>query len=280
MLQRFSILHPITEKVAKTTEFKGKNIVITGGSSGIGAALALEFAKLGANLLLIARNEERLNSVSLQCKQYGVKCDYLIADFSKPTAADEIKTAFLGVMPQIDVLVNNAGISQRATGFETTPETARAIMEVNYFGPVFLTQSLQPYFNKQQSAIVVISSVVGLFGFPLRTSYSASKHALHGYFGSLRLETKDNPSVLIVCPGRINTPISVSAVTGDGKQHGQIDAGQANGIPADVCAKKIIGGLKSGKKLMLVAKGERLLYFFSKYMPFLYYYISKKISAV
>lgn len=273
-------MHSITGKVAKITEFKGKNVVITGGSSGIGAALALEFAKLGANLLLIARNEDRLNTVAQKCKEYGVKSDYLIADFSKPSAIEEISSALIGVMPHIDVLVNNAGISQRATGFETTPETARAIMEVNYFGPIFLTQALQPFFNKQQSAIVVISSVVGLFGFPLRTSYSASKHALHGYFGSLRLETKDNPWVLIVCPGRINTPISVSAVTGDGKQHGQIDAGQANGIPADVCAKKIIGGLKSGKKLMLVAKGERLLYFFSKYMPFLYYYISKKISAV
>jgi dehydrogenase/reductase SDR family protein 7B len=127
--------------------------------------------------------------------------------------------------------------------------------------------------------IVVISSVVGKFGFPLRTAYSASKHALQGYFDSLRAEmTPDNIKVTMVSPGRIYTNISVNAIDKDGAKHGVMDTGQANGMPADVCAKKIIRAVRKKKKDILVGRLELLMVFFRKYLPVLYYRMASNVK--
>jgi short-subunit dehydrogenase len=259
--------------------FAEKYVVITGASSGIGEALALAFASRRARLVLAARSIEKLELVKAQCLQLTDWCEVVPLDLADFDSIAQAAQAIRQKVPQVDILVNNAGISQRATAIETLPEVEATILQTNFIGPVRFTKWLLPHFNKNQSSIIVISSVVGLFGFPLRSSYAASKHALHGYFESMALES-GNPHILIVCPGRINTPISLSALQASGEKHAQVDPGQANGIPADVCAQKIVKALGRRKKLILIARGERILWYIRRLSPSLFSLISKKISAV
>lgn len=260
--------------------FQNKNIWITGASSGIGEALAFEWSKQGAQLILSGRNIEKLEAVKTICEKNGAKCHVIALDLTNPesiTAA--IKTAKEAVKT-VDILVNNGGISQRSMSIETPIEVDRTVMETNFFGAVSLTKQILPTMVKNGGGrIIVISSVVGKFGFPLRTAYSASKHALQGYFDSLRAEmTPDNIKVTMVSPGRISTNISLNAVDKEGKNHGVMDPGQANGMPADVCAKKIISAVRKDKKDILVGRKELLMVFFRKFIPSLYYKMASKVN--
>jgi dehydrogenase/reductase SDR family protein 7B len=258
---------------------KGKTVWITGASSGIGKALAIEFAKEGSNLILTARNEEKLNEVKDLCKSDN--CLIVPADLSKVDELESLVKHVNTLTPKIDILINNAGISQRSFAKETGLEIDRKIMELNFFSAVALTKLVLPNMLATKSGhIAVISSISGKFGFPLRTAYAASKHALQGFFESLRAELKqDNIQVTIVSPGRIKTNISLSAVTKDGTAHGEMDPGQENGIDASICAKKIVKGLKKNKKELLIGGKEILLVYIHRFLPFLYHRIVNKISA-
>lgn len=259
--------------------FQGKYVLITGASSGIGEALALAFAQQKAQLVLAARRSDKLEALKVKCLQLTDSCQVVSLDLSMDESVEAAAAAVKQMVPHLDVLVNNAGISQRATAAETDYRVERQIMQTNFLGPVYFTKLLQGHFLPQQGAIVVISSVVGLFGFPLRSSYAASKHALHGYFESMAMECQ-YPFIMLVCPGRINTPISLSALQGGAQAHGQIDPGQANGIPADECANRILRGLSQKKNLLLIARGEKLLWYIRRLSPALFRIISKKVSAV
>lgn len=260
--------------------FQHKYVVITGASSGIGKALALELAKSQARLVLLARRMTELETVKQLCLAHTDFCELVRLDLANPESVVEAATTVQHLVPQIDVLVNNAGISQRGSARNTSFETVMQIMQVNFMGPIQFTSALYPVLNPAGAGIIVTSSVVGLFGFPTRSTYAASKHALHGYFNTLAIEEVGKIQVLIACPGRINTPISYSAVEADGQAHGKMDPGQANGIPADVCARQILKAYVNKKPLVLIAKGERLLYWFSKFVPPLYRLISRKISPL
>ena len=143
---------------------------------------------------------------------------------------------------RIDYLINNGGLSQRGEAGETSLDVDRKIMEINYFGTVALTKAVLPVMQKQQSGhIVAISSIAGKFGFYLRSAYSASKHALQGFFESLLLEEeKNNIKVTIAYPGKINTDISMSALNSKGETHGKMDHNQETGMPVEVCVSKLI----------------------------------------
>jgi dehydrogenase/reductase SDR family member 7B len=260
--------------------FKDLNIVITGASSGIGEALAIELAKREARLVILARRMDELERVKANCLRYTSFCECIALDLGSEEQINQAGKSVLDVMPVIDLLINNAGISQRGFARVTTYETEKRIMQVNFLGPVLFTKLLLPHFNTDNAGVIVTSSVVGLFGFPTRSTYSASKHALHGYFNTLAIEEFGKINVTIVCPGRINTPISYSAVEASGEAHGKMDPGQANGIPADICARKMLKAYSAKKQLVLIARGERLLYWFSKFAPPLYRLISRKISPV
>jgi len=257
----------------------GKYVVITGASSGIGEAMALHAASQGACLILAARRVEELERVKKVCLRHTDWCEVVALDLSQEASVVAAAATMRQLTPHIDILVNNAGISQRARATQASFESEKHIMQVNFFGPVYLTKLLFPHFAPK-AGIIITSSVVGLFGFPTRSTYSASKHALHGYFNTMAIEERECLRITIACPGRINTPISYSAVTGEGVAYGLMDQGQANGIPADVCARKIWSAYQAGKSLVLVAKGEKLLYWFSKYLPPLYRYISSKVSPL
>lgn len=258
---------------------KNKIIWITGASSGIGKALAIEASKAGAKLILSARNVEALQEVQQLCIKNS-ECQILPLDLTETSQLPRLTQEALNFFGQFDILVNNGGISQRSLVEETDLEIDRKIMEVDYFGSVALTKCVLPFMIEQKSGhIVVISSVTGLFGFPLRSAYAAAKHALHGFFETLRAEVIDrNIGVTMVCPGRINTNISYHALTKDGAEHGKMDEGQAKGIPADVCARKIISAIKKKKKEVYIAKGELVLIYLKRFFPTIFYNLVPKIK--
>ena len=201
----------------------------------------------------------------------------------QPGSTSSIKNCAADVInhfPKIDILINNGGISQRSLAIETPVDVDRKIMETNFFGAVALTKEVLPALVKDNGGnIVVISSVTGKFGFPLRTAYSASKHALQGFFEALRAELYDkNIKITIVSPGRIVTDISLNAITKNGTKHGVMDDGQAAGMPADVCAQKIISAVSKNKKELWIGGKEVLLIYIRKFLPPLFHMLARKVK--
>ena len=154
-------------------------------------------------------------------------------------------------------------------------------MEVNFFGTVALTKSVLPYMLQQKSGhIIIISSIVGKFGFYLRSAYSASKHALHGFFDSLRMETyKDNVKILIVCPGKIRTNISLNAITGDGTKHSKMDESTDKGLSAEACAQQILNGIKNNKEEIAIGSFDINAIWLKRFFPNLFSKIIRKQKA-
>lgn len=260
--------------------YKGKNIWVTGASSGIGEALAIEFAKLGANLILSSRNEEKLKDVAGKCQDIGAKTLIAPLDLEQNDSILKAVVYVLSVFPKIDILVNNGGISQRSLAVETPVSIDRKIMETNFFGAVTLTKAVLPALISEGGGnIVVISSVTGKFGFPMRTAYCASKHALQGFFEGLRAELYDKKvRVTIVSPGRIYTNISLNAINKEGEKYGVMDDGQAKGMPVDICARKIVNAVKHNKKEFWVGGKEVFLVYIRKYFPSIFHYLAHKVN--
>jgi len=219
----------------KNGYFQNKIVWITGASSGIGKSTALALEQSGAFLVLSARNQVALNEL-LQSFKHPKSHLVLPLDLTKPENFDTLREQVVERFGRIDVLINNGGVSQRAEAFDTEIETVRQIFEVDFFGHIALTKSVLSTMRRQNSGqILVISSIAGKFGFFQRSSYSAAKHALHGYFESLALEEEKNGIlVTIACPGKINTPISAKALKGDGSTHNQYDANQSRGLSAEI----------------------------------------------
>ena len=223
--------------------FTNKVILITGATSGIGRALAFQLAAKNVHLILAARRMNELKLVQEECLQKGADCSILFIDLSLANNIPAFASDVLNLTQKIDVLINNAGISQRSEAEATSIEVDRKIMEINFFGQVNLTKSLWPLLLRSAHAnIVLISSVVGTFGFPQRSAYAASKHALEGFFESWMLENNHQHIFFTtIAPGRINTNISYSSLKADGSPHQLLDKGQEKGIMPDICAKKLSG---------------------------------------
>ncbi len=257
-----------------------KIVWITGASSGIGAASAIEFARNGCHLVLSGRNVERLKKVEQKCLQYPVKTYILPFELSDTHEIPALVEKVIQWGGRVDILFNNGGISQRSLTVETDLEVDRKIMETNYFSAAILTKKVLPHMIKQgEGYILATSSVTGLFGFPLRSAYSASKHAMKGFFETVRTENKKHGiRVSIFYPGRIKTNISLHALEKEGKEHGKMDQGQEKGIPAEKCARVIVKTVKRDKKDKLIARGETLMVWLKKYFPGLFYFITSRIS--
>lgn len=260
---------------------ESKTIWITGASSGIGEALAYQWSKEGHFLILSALYEEELRTVQNKCACPD-KCKVLALDLSKQEEVEQAADIVLKQFGYVDILVNNGGISQRSLVADTVMDVDRKIMEVDYFSGVMLTKKLLPAMLARKSGhIVVTSSIVGLFGFPLRSAYSAAKHALHGFYESLWAETHaQGIDVTIVCPGRILTNVSLHALTKDGTPHGEMDNAQKNGITPERCAKKIIKAVEKKKKEIYICQKDILMVYFKRYIPFVYYKMVAKIKTM
>jgi short-subunit dehydrogenase len=255
-----------------------KTAVITGASSGIGKALAFQLKDSYSSLFLCGRNMEEMQLVqqliSSESNQvYCIEMD-LMQEESIRKAAAEIQN----ISSEIHLLINNAGVSQRAFAADVDFEVEKKVFQINYFGPVLLTKLLLPNLRAaKKSQIAITSSIVGKFGFPLRSTYSAAKHALHGYFESLRLEeAKNGISVNLMVVGRAQTAVSKNALLSDGEKYKKMDQGQEKGITAEECAKRIVKALKKNKKEVLIGGIETWMVYFKKFFPSLFYKIAKK----
>ncbi|MEN6453352.1 MAG: SDR family oxidoreductase [Prolixibacteraceae bacterium] len=259
---------------------RGKIVWITGASSGIGEELAYAFAREGALLVLSARNHEKLEQVKAKCLLTTSMCLIEPFDLSHVSGLESVVKSVLAKTGRVDVLINNAGRSQRSLAKETPLEIDRAIMELNFFGTVALTKLVLPHMLKNRSGhLVVISSITGKFGVRTRTAYSASKHALQGYFESLRAElSSENISVTIVSPGFIRTNVSLNAMTKDGSSYQQMDKGQASGMYPSVCAERIVKAVKNDRREILVGGKELVMVFIRRFVPALYHWLVTKIK--
>ncbi len=259
-----------------------KTILITGATSGIGEALALQLVANNNTLILCARRENELQRVAQLCVAKGSKAATYVMDLSNVQNVTSVAKQVLQHHPAIDVVIHNGGISQRAEGVTTPLDVAQQIMNTNYWGAVALTQALLPsMINRKQGHIIVLSSIAGKFGFYLRSSYSASKFALHGYFESLRLELiQHNIGITMVCPGKIKTNISYNAVTATGANHNQLDPSHANAITADECAIKIIKAVHANKREVFIGGKELIAVYINRLFPTLFFHFIKKIKSV
>jgi len=258
-----------------------KTVWITGASSGIGQALASEYVNRGAKVILSSPEMDKLNALSDNFNSLRPGSSIVVPlDLEKRNEIPGIAARTIKQAGRIDILINSAGISQRSQVIETPVEIDRKIFEINYFGPVALTKSVLPHMiGNGGGTVAVISSIVGKFGFPLRSAYSASKHALHGFFETVRIELKkENINVTIICPGRVRTNISVNAITKDGKSYGIMDKGQLKGIPAEKCAVKIVRAIRRNRKEVYVGGSELLMVWIKKYFPWFFYLLSSKVK--
>lgn len=248
--------------------FKDKVIWVTGASSGIGEALALELAKQEARLILSARREDELKRVAALTKLPELDLMILPFDLKDTSNATALTASIINKFGRIDMLVNNGGMSQRAEAEKTSIEIDRELMEINYFSYINLTKAVLPYMKRQKSGhIIVISSIAGKFGFYLRSGYSAAKHALHGFYESFRLETeKLGIKTLIVCPGKVKTNISLHAVTESGK-HGKMDESHVDAMSAEECARIIMKAIQTNHEEILVGGKELLAVKIKRFFP-------------
>lgn len=260
--------------------YHNKVVWITGASSGIGAALAKQCAASGAILVLSGRNQSTLEEVRSQL-HHSEKHLVLPLDLEHSSNFAELAQHVIDKVHRIDFLFNNGGISQRGTAFETDESVDRRIMEVNYFGNIALAKVVLPFMRAQGGGhIVVLSSIAGKFGFFLRSAYSASKHALHGFYESLMLEEEANGiKVTIACPGKINTSISVNALNSTGQSHGVMDHNQETGMPAEECARIMLTAVLNGKREVLIGNKEIKAVTLKRFLPGLFWKIIRKQSA-
>jgi dehydrogenase/reductase SDR family protein 7B len=259
----------------------GKIVWITGASSGIGEALAEEFIRQGATVILSARNVNKLNELKNKFNSGGqVRCYIVAFDVTRQSEIDEAAVKVKKLVNHVDILVNNAGVSQRSYALETAISVDRDLFEVNFFGAVAVTKSILPWMiSRGGGHIVVISSMAGKYGFRMRSAYSASKHALQGFFETLRAELHDkHVKVTIISPGRIKTDISVNSLTGDGKIYGKMDEGQAHGVPVDKCARIIVKAVRCNRKEVFIGGQELFLLAVKRICPPLYYQIVNRVS--
>jgi dehydrogenase/reductase SDR family member 7B len=261
--------------------FIGKVAWITGASSGIGEALVYEFNRMGSVVIASSNDLPGLERVKTACANKSSIVYCLPFDLSDTSGIEKKVEEQLTITGRIDFLINIGGISQRARIDETPLWLDRKIFEINYFGTIAFTKAVLPYMIKQRSGhILATSSISGRFGFPLRSAYSASKQALHGFYETLYLENKKfNIRSSVIIPGRVRTSISLHALNPEGKEHGKLDEGQAGGISPEKAAKQIVRGIVRNKREILVGKGELILLHIRRYCPWLFFRIADKIKS-
>lgn len=235
-------------------DLKKKVVWLTGASSGIGEALAIALARENVKLVLSARREDELRRVAATANL--PEQDYMIVplDLENQASFEAKKEEVIKRFGQVDVLINNGGISQRSLARDTEVSVDRKLMEINYFGTIALSKLLLKHFLERKSGMIVtVTSAVGKFGSPWRSGYAASKHALHGFFDSLRAEvSNEGIKILLVCPGFIQTNVSKNALTGSGAILGTMDTATANGLTADACAAQMIQAIKAEKQEVFI----------------------------
>lgn len=240
-------------------DFGNKTVWITGASSGIGEALARGLAKRGARIILSGRRVDALERVAKSLSAETLVLPFEATDYD---ALPAVVAKAEGWKGGVDLLINNAGVSQRSLALDTTFDVYRTLMEVDFFAPLRLTQLVLPGMVARKSgAIAVVSSVAGKVGAPIRTGYCAAKHACVGYFEALRAEVEIayGITVHVILPGSVKTGVSVNSLTGDGTRRGKNDVNIENGMEPDRAAEIILDGIAAGAHDIPVAEGMELM---------------------
>ena len=247
------------QRALDMTDFTGKTVWITGASSGIGAALAHALSNRGARLILAARAADRLERVRQECKSPD---DHLclVMDLADPASIEAAWNRLQEMPRTVDILINNAGMTQRARVAQTSMDVYRRLLEVNFLAAVDLTKRVLPGMLERGSGqIVAVSSLMGKFASPQRSGYAAAKHALQGFMDALRAEVHDGGiRVLVASPGFVNTDVSRNALRGDGTLHGRMDPSQAAAMSAASCAEQIIAAMTKGRDEVFPGGKERV----------------------
>ena len=261
-------------------DLSNRLVWITGASSGIGEALAYELAGRGARLVLSSRREEELERVRAAC-EHPEHHDIVPLDLADPESLEAAARAVLERHGHVDFMVHNGGISQRSLAREADMGVVRRLMEVDYFGTVALTKALLPSMRQRgEGRFVVVTSLVGKVGTPLRSGYSAAKHALHGYFESLRAEEHESGvRVTMVCPGFIRTRVTYNALTADGTPQDSMDRAQENGMSPEECATKIARAMEKERAEVLVGGWERVAVLAWRFCPPLYRFLIRRMRV-
>ena len=262
------------------TTLQSKVVWVTGASSGIGEALVYALAKQDCKIILSARRMDQLERVKGNCPaavQPNVRI--LPLDLSKPETLKLSTQAAIQFFGHVDILINNGGISQRSLAKDTVLEVDRELMEVDYFGTVAISKFLLPHFLERKAGhYVVTSSVMGIIGTPYRSGYAAAKHALHGFFDSLRAEVwRENISVTLICPGWIRTNITLNALVGDGSKLNEMDQTTDHGLTPEYCAGQVVKAIQSKKEEVYIGGAKEVFAVYVKrFFPTLFSKIVRK----
>jgi short-subunit dehydrogenase len=249
---------------------RGRNVVVTGAGSGIGAATSRAFAAEGARVALLDRDGDAVRALAAELEDVGVANLAIECDVTKPPDCDAAVRAIQSAWGGIDVLVNNAGITQVGRVIDSDVDVIRRVLEVNFFGAVHCTLAALPSLLERRGRIVVLSSVAGFAPLATRAGYAASKHALHGFFESLRAEHRqDGLGVTLVCPSFVRTAIGAHALGPHGEQTGSRTGVLAEIEPERVAAA-ILRAVRRDRDLVLVPGRSRLAWWISHILPGVY----------
>jgi dehydrogenase/reductase SDR family member 7B len=247
---------------------KDKVVVITGGSSGIGKALAMVFGKSGSKVVITGRNEERLNDVGMELDALNIENLCLNLDVAKETDNELLVDETIKVFGKIDVLINNAGISMRALFEEIEIDAFKKVMDINFYGTLYATKYCLPHILKTKGSVVGVSSINGYRGTPARTAYTASKFAMNGFFESLRTEVMHRGvHILVACPGFTGTNIRKTALTADGTVQGDTPRDEEKMMTAEEVAQHIYKAVLKRKRDIVLTTQGKLAVFLNKWMP-------------
>lgn len=247
-----------------------KVIWITGASEGLGRELALALSKYNVKLILSARQDVKLRETKKLANLPDHRCLIIPLDLTqlKEEQMAMIQDRILLKFGSLDMIIHNASLSQRSLAHQTLDPVERKIMETNFFGPVKLTKSVLPNLLKSESPqIVVISSLCGKFGVPLRSTYCAAKHALHGFFEAMNLELSGKVGISLFVLGGVKTQSAKHALSADGSFNDRLDVWHNRNMPADACAEEILKKIPKRQGEFVVGRMEKLGLVLRKHFP-------------
>jgi dehydrogenase/reductase SDR family member 7B len=248
--------------------FNNKVVIITGASSGIGKALALEFGGRGARVVMAARNMEKLENAAAEVREKGAEVLAVATDVSKEDDCRRLVERTVTEFGGIDILINNAGISMRALFEKTDLKVIRQLMDINFWGTVYCSSFALPYLLERKGSLTGVSSIAGYKGLPGRTGYSASKFAMHGFLETLRIENiKKGLHVLIACPGFTASNIRNTALNGKGEVQGESPREEEKLMPATEVARHIAGAILKRKDRLTLTTQGKLTVLLNKFFP-------------
>ncbi len=247
---------------------KNKVVLITGASSGIGEALARKYAQEGAKVVIAARRESLLKKLAKELTTLGAQTHWVVTDVASQSDCERMVTETIDTFGQLDILINNAGISMRALFEETEPNVLERLMQVNFFGTMYATRYALPHILATKGSVVGVSSIAGFRGLPGRSGYSASKFAMHGFLETIRTEVMDRGvHVLVACPGFTTSNIRNVALTADGSQQGGTPRNEDNMMSSEAVADYIYRAVIRRKRTLVLTTQGKLVVFLNKWLP-------------